>query len=280
MHSKEFSIEIGGKKITALFSDLANQANGSIILKSEGTVVMATAVISKDGKRNPGFFNLTVEYLEKFYAAGKILGSQFNHREAKPTDQAFLSARMTDRTIRPLFDQRIKNAVQVIITILAVGKADPKVLGINAVSIALHISDIPWKGPVGAVHISKTIGENEVQVNNYIPTKNEPVYSLDLLICGKDKTINMIESMAFETKEEDMGSYFDLAIEEISKWEEFQKMLRKELGKEKIIIPIPEIPVEIISLFDEKIKIPLDKIFSVIKVRRLHMKQRCFGKNL
>ncbi len=259
MNSKEFEVEIGGKKITALFSDLAEQANGSIILKSEGTVVMATAVISKDGKRNPGFFNLTVDYLEKFYAAGKILGSQFNHREARPSDQAFLSARMTDRTIRPLFDHRIKNAVQVIITIIAVGKADPKTLGVNAASIALHISDIPWAGPIGAVHISKTHADNEIKVNNYIPTEDESVYALDLLVCGKDKTINMIESMAFELSEEEIGNSFDLAIAEITKWEEFQNKLRKELGKEKVAIPIPEIPASVIELFNEKIKPTLDK---------------------
>ena len=91
MHKQEFEVEIGGRKITALFSDLADQANGSVMLKCEGTVVMATAVISKDGKSNPGFFNLTVEYMEKFYAAGKILGSQFTRREGRPSDQATLA---------------------------------------------------------------------------------------------------------------------------------------------------------------------------------------------
>ena len=156
MQSKEYEVEIGGKKITAIFSDLAEQANGSVMLKCEGTVIMATAVISKSGDNNPGFFNLTVEYLEKFYAAGKILGSQFSRREGRPSDQAILAARMTDRTIRPLFDHHIKNAVQVIITVIAIGKADPKTLAVNAASIVLHVSDIPWKGPVGAVHISKT----------------------------------------------------------------------------------------------------------------------------
>jgi polyribonucleotide nucleotidyltransferase len=75
MQNKEYEIEIGGKKIIASFNDLADQANGSVMLKSGGTVVLTTAVISKDGNSNPGFFNLTVEYLEKFYASGKILGS-------------------------------------------------------------------------------------------------------------------------------------------------------------------------------------------------------------
>jgi len=259
MHSKEYDLEIGGKKITAVFSDLAEQANGSVILKSEGTVVMATAVISKDGKRNPGFFNLTVEYLEKFYASGKILGSQYRHREGRPSDQAILAARLTDRTIRPLFDQRIKNAVQVIITVLAVGKADPKTLGVNATSIALHVSDIPWAGPVGAVHVSKAIESKETLIDNYIPTDNDPVYSLELMVCGKDKTINMLESMAFEVEEEEMGKCFDMAVDEITKWEDFQEKLRKELGKEKLVFKIPDVLPENVKLFEEKIKPELDK---------------------
>jgi polyribonucleotide nucleotidyltransferase len=254
MNNKEYELEIGGKKITALFSDLADQANGSVILKSEGTVVMATACISKDGKSNPGFFNLTVEYLEKFYAAGKILGSQYNRREGRPSDQAILAARVIDRTIRPLFDHHIKNAVQVIVTVIAVGKADPKTLGVNAASVALCMSDIPWNGPIGSVHISKAKGEQEVKVNNYIPNADEAVYDLDLLVCGKEGTINMIESMAFELGEEEMGKCFDLAVSEISKWEAFQNQIHKEQGKVKLSFPKPEIPKEIIEIFDTRVK--------------------------
>ncbi len=254
MHSKEFEVEIGGKKIVAVFSDLADQANGSVMLKCEGTVILATAVISADGSKNPGFFNLTVEYLEKFYAAGKILGSQFMRREGRPSDQAILAARMTDRTIRPLFDHHIKNAVQVIITVLAVGKADPKTLAVNAASIVLHVSDIPWGGPVGAVHVSKTKEDNTLKINDYIPNSDEPVYALDLLICGKEQTINMIEAMAFELSEDEMGSCFDMAVAEISKWEIFQEMLRKEIGKEKMVFEKPEASTDVIELFDAKIK--------------------------
>ena len=263
MQNKEYEIEIGGKKIIASFNDLANQANGSVMLKSEGTVVLATAVISKDGNSNPGFFNLTVEYLEKFYSSGKILGSQYNRREGRPSDQAILAARITDRTIRPLFDQHIKNAVQVIATVIAIGEADPKVLAVNAASIAISVSDIPWNGPVGAVHISKKKGEDEIKINNYIPNEDEPVYDLDLLVCGKDQGINMIESMAYETKEDEMGACFDLAISEITKWEEFQNMIKKEIGKEKLSFPKPEVSQEIVSLFEEKIAPKLkDGIFS------------------
>ncbi len=263
MQSKEYEVEIGGKKIIAMFSDLADQANGSVILKSEGTVVMATAVISKDGAKNMGFFNLTVEYLEKFYAAGKILGGQYNKREGRPSDQAILAARMIDRTIRPLFDQHIKNAVQVIVTVIAIGDTDPKTLGINAVSIALHMSDIPWNGPVGAIHISRTKENQDIKVNHYIAAEDEAVYEIDLLVCGKDKTINMIEAMSFELGEEEMGKCFDIASVEISKWEDFQKKLYSEFGKTKLSFPKQQIASDDIALFDEKIKPMLEeKLFS------------------
>jgi polyribonucleotide nucleotidyltransferase len=263
MQSKEYEFEVGGKKIVAVFSDLANQANGSVILTCEGTVVMATAVISKNGDSNPGFFNLTVEYLEKFYASGKILGSQFNRREGRPSDQAVLASRMIDRTIRPLFDHHIKNAVQVIITVIAVGHADPKTLGINAASVALHVSDIPWAGPIGAVQISKTPEDNNPQVNHYIPNNGESVYTLDLLVCGKDKTINMIEAMAYEISDADMGACFDLASTEISKWEDFQNKARTEMGKPKLDFPKLETPADVIALFAERVQPMLEaKLFS------------------
>ncbi len=258
MHSQEFEVEIGGKKIVAVFSDLADQANGSVMLKCEGTVVMATAVISKDGSKNLGYFNLTVEYLEKFYAAGKILGSQFSRREGRPSDQAILAARVIDRTIRPLFDHHIKNAVQVIITVIAIGKADPKTLGINAASIALHVSDIPWNGPIGSVHVSKTKQDQTLKINDYIPNADEPVYALDLLVCGKDQTINMIEAMAFEIADEEMGKCFDMAVTEITKWEKFQKMLSATFHKEKLSFPIQEASAEVITLFNERVKPMID----------------------
>ncbi|MEK7105848.1 MAG: hypothetical protein AAB895_00640, partial [Patescibacteria group bacterium] len=165
---------------------------------------------------------------------------------------------MTDRTIRPLFDHHIKNAVQVIITVIAIGKADPKTLAVNAASIVLHVSDIPWKGPVGAVHISKTKEDQTLKINDYIPNADEPVYALDLLVCGKDKSINMIEAMAFELSDEEMGKCFDMAVTEITKWEDFQNKLRKEFGKEKLSFPKLETPTDVIELFNEKVKPMLD----------------------
>ena len=102
MNKKEYSVEIGGKTLTATFSDLADQAHGSVMLRCADTVVLATACMSKDKQKGLGFFNLTVDLVERFYAAGKILGSQFLHREGRPSIDAVLGSRIIDRTLRPL----------------------------------------------------------------------------------------------------------------------------------------------------------------------------------
>src|SRR5665213_2153041 len=119
MESKTFSMEIGGKTLTAEFTDLAEQANGSVILRYGNTAVLATAVMSAKTRDDIDYFPLTVDYEERFYAAGKILGSRFIKREGRPSEQATLSGRVVDRTIRPLFPSHIRNEIQVVITLLA-----------------------------------------------------------------------------------------------------------------------------------------------------------------
>lgn len=254
MKSREYTLEVGGKTMTAIFSDLAEQAHGSVILKCQDTIVLATAVISKDGKNNPGFFNLTVEYLEKNYAAGLILGGQYNKREGRPSDEAVLSARIIDRTIRPLFEHHIKNAVQVVVTVLAVGAADPGVLGVNAASIALATSNIPWNGPVGAVQIGRAKGTTDVKYDPFIVNNGESGYSLDLTVCGKEGKVVMVEAMAFEESNQNMGAHFDMAIEHITKIENWQKELVQKEGKEKLSFPKPELPETVKWLFTERIE--------------------------
>ncbi len=257
METKEYSIEVGGKTVTAVFSNLADQANGSVILKCAGTMVLATAVISKDGRGNMGYFNLTVEYLEKYYAAGVILGGQFNKREGRPSDKAILNSRVIDRTLRPLFDQRMKNAVQVITTVLSLGDMDPGILAVNAASLAIATSDIPWRGPVGAVHISMPKGGDRagaLLVNSYTPSIGEPAYDLDLTVCGKEKNLVMIEAMTFEYGEDTLSKALALASEEITKLEEWQKKIVSEIGKVKLTIDMPVLPAEIPALFTTNIE--------------------------
>src|ERR1700690_252946 len=164
MHKKEYSVEIAGKTMTAIFSDLAEQAQGSVILKYGETIVLATACMSKDKQQGLGYFNLTVDYVEKFYAAGKILGSRFVRREGRPSEEAILACREIDRTLRPLFDQSMRHAVQVIVTVISVDENDPTILAVNAASLALAVSNIPWAGPVGCVRIGK-YNTDSLQIN-------------------------------------------------------------------------------------------------------------------
>ena len=158
MQSKSYSIDVGGKTMTAEFTDLAEQANGSVILRYGDTAVLATAVMSARTRDDIDYFPLTVDYEERFYAAGAILGSRYLRREGRPSDNAILSGRVVDRTIRPLFPQHIRNEVQVVITVLALNDEDADQVAVNAASLALATSDIPWNGPVAAVRIGQKDG--------------------------------------------------------------------------------------------------------------------------
>ena len=254
MTKKEYSVEIGGKTLTAVFSDLAEQADGSVMLKYGETIVLATACMSKDSQAGLGFFNLTVDYAEKFYAAGKILGSRFVRREGKPSEEAILASRVIDRTLRPLFDQSIKHAVQVIVTVLSVDDNDPTILAINAASLALLVSDIPWEGPVGAVRIGK-YDEDTLKINPFqnLRLLDDTLYKFDLTVCGKDGNINMIEASAHQSTEEEIEEALVLASAEITKLENFQKGIAKEIGKEKRIIEKGVITPESVELFNKNI---------------------------
>ena len=236
MQKKEYSIEIGGKTLTAIFTDLAEQAHGSVMLKYGETIVLATACMSKDKQAGLGYFNLTVDYVEKFYAAGKILGSRYVRREGKPSEEAILASRVIDRTLRPLFDQSIRHAVQVIVTVISVDDNDPTILAVNAASLALAVSNIPWAGPVGCVRIGKYDSENLTINPPQILRLGEAPYKFDLTVCGKDSNINMIEASAHQNTEEELEEALQKASAEITKLENFQKKIVSEIGKEKRII--------------------------------------------
>jgi len=254
MQKKEYSMEIGGKTLTAEFSDLTDQANGSVILRYGNTVVLATAVMAKKAKEGAGWFPLTVDYEEKFYAAGQILGSRFMRREGRPTDEAILTARVTDRTIRPLFEQHIRNDIQVVITVLSIDKDDPDILAINAASLALATSNIPWDGPVSAVRVAKRKPENSLEINPEYTFRDEEDLEFEMVICGKDGNINMVEANGKEIGEDVTEEAFKKAFEEIEKLQEFQKQIISDIGKEKIVIEKPEISKEAKELFKEKIE--------------------------
>jgi polyribonucleotide nucleotidyltransferase len=259
MKSKKYELEIGGEKLTAEFTDLAENAHGSVLLRLGDTTVLATAVMSK-GEKDLEYFPLSVEYEERFYASGQILGSRFVRREGRPSDEAILSGRIVDRTIRPLFDSNLRNEIQVVVTVLSLDKYDPDVLGVVASSLALGTSDIPWNGPVSAVRIGKMKNSEEFLVNPSYEIRNPLVggaegvdYELDLIACGRDGTINMIEVGANEASEEILMKALDKAKEELEKIQKFQEKIIGEIGKKKIEVKKTEIPEDLQKAFDAQV---------------------------
>lgn len=257
METKTFSTKIGGKELVAEFTDLAEQAHGSVILRYGNTAVLATAVMSSRTRDDIDYFPLTVEYEERFYAAGQILGSRFARREGRPSEQAILSGRVVDRTIRPLFPQHLRNEVQVIITVLSLDEDDPDMVAVNAASLALSVSDIPWHGPVAAVRIGKT--KDGEYITNPTYAQRAAHMSLDVLACGKDATINMIEVAATEASEEEVGESFLLASKVHSEILSWQHSIVSEIGKTKRSAEKPEIPEALETLYASQFKEKLEQ---------------------
>ncbi len=250
MQQTSFELELGGKKLTATFSDLADQANGSVILRYGETAVLVTAVMGKKDKNDIDYFPLTVDYEERFYAAGQILGSRFIRREGRPSDDAILSGRVVDRTIRPLFNQAMRKDVQVVITVLSIDEDDPDVLGVIAASLALGTSDIPWNGPVSAVRIGKKKGSNAFEINPPYASRNADDSELDLLVCGKNNTITMIEVGAKVVPEPVLADAFTEAMKQLEVVQEFQKKVIAEMGKQKKEFVAPPVNPKIQEAFE------------------------------
>ncbi|MEK7133267.1 MAG: polyribonucleotide nucleotidyltransferase, partial [Patescibacteria group bacterium] len=197
------------------------------------------------------YFPLTVDYEEKFYAAGEILGSRFLRREGRSSDNAILTGRLIDRTIRPLFDQKIRNEVQVIVLVLSYDEENaPDVPAIIAASLALGVSNIPWNGPIAGI---RAIKKDDQFILNPANSQREKA-SLETLICGKDGKINMVEAEAKEAPEKDAIKGFQLALKEIDKINDWQKEIIKEIGQEKIKPVIAEELKGFRELFQKHIK--------------------------
>lgn len=249
MQSKIFQTEFGGKTLTAEFNDLALFANGSVVLRYGETVILVTAAMGKNDNAGLPYFPLSVEFEEKFYAAGEILGSRFMRREGRPSDEAVLSARIVDRTIRPLFPSHLKVDVQIVVTVLAIGEDDPDVLGVIGASLALGVSDIPWQGPVSAVRLLKKRGSSEVIINPTYLDRLQAEVDLEVLACGKDGKINMIETAAAEKVETEIVTLLNQAISEHQQLQTFQEKIIMELGKEKRQFTVPEVPQALSDFF-------------------------------
>lgn len=229
------SLEIGGRTLTFEVGRFAEQATSAVLASYGETIVLATVVAAKP-KADLGYFPLSVEFAERLYSGGRIKGSRWVKREGRPTDDAVLTGRLIDRSIRPLFPKGFMNDVQVVVTVLSVDlENDPGVVAINAVSTALAISPIPWNGPIGAVRLGY-VSPKEGEQGHFLlnPTQTEmPDCDMDLVVSGTDEKILMIEAGANQVSEAVVLQAFKAAKVESGNIVTTINALVKEIGKEK-----------------------------------------------
>ena len=244
MDIKKWSIQWGGRELTVEVGKFALQANSSCTVRYGDTVVLATVVKSKNIRANIDYFPLMVDFEEKLYAAGKIKGSRFIKREGRPSDEAILSGRMVDRSIRPLFDERIRNDVQVVLTALAVdGENDAAIVSLLAASIVLSISTIPWDGPIGAARIG--LKDDNFVLNATGKEIEESGFSL--VVAGTPDKLVMVEAGTKETPEDQLLSAMKWGLKQCDPIIEFIKKIQKDLNVKKMTIEeaVEETPLTI-----------------------------------
>jgi polyribonucleotide nucleotidyltransferase len=259
--SKKYSTTVGKQTVTFETGKLAGQAGGAVTFGTPESIVFAAATMG-DVREGIDFFPLTVEYEERMYAGGKIPGSFFR-REGRPGTEAILVSRLTDRPLRPLFKDGMRNEVQVIMFSLSSDGMNPlDVLAINAASAAIMISDIPWGGPVGAVRVGRVNGEFVVN-----PTYPEMDASdLDLRIAGTKDAILMVECGANEIPEDVMVAALELGHQSIQPLIELQLKMQAEVGKAKrevtLFVPSDEIRKKVFDRVSGPMNALLDKPLS------------------
>lgn len=234
---QKFTAEINGKELTFEVGRFAGQAGGACTVQYGGTVVLATAVMSKTLRDGIDYFPLLVDYEERLYAAGKIKGSRFIKREGRPSDEAILTSRLVDRSVRPFFDETMRNDVQVVLTVLSVDQEnDPDILSLIAASGALSISNIPWQGPIAGVRVGRI--NNEWVLNPTYDAREKS--ELDLVISSKEDKIVMIESGGNQITEDITFEAIQFGQKHIKKIIDLINEMQAKVGKKKEIIEIGE----------------------------------------
>ena len=236
MSKQVFSTDFYGKNLTVEVGELAKQANGSVLVRYDDTVILSTAVAGKEPK-SVDFFPLTVTYEEKLYSVGKIPGG-FLKREGRPSEHGTLTARMIDRPIRPLFADGFRNEVQVVNTVLSVDQqASPEMAAMLGASLALCVSDIPFNGPIAGVNVGLIDGEFTINAG---PEEMERSL-INLEVAGTKDAINMVEADAKEVDEDTMLNALMFGHEAIKELIAFEEKVVEACGKEKIEIPLFEL---------------------------------------
>ena len=253
--AKYFSTTLGGKEVTFETGRIARLAGGSVILRQGDSMMFAAATMG-DVREGTDFFPLTVDYEERMYAGGKIPGSFFR-REGRPSTDATLVARLTDRPLRPLFPEGMRNEVQVVLMSLSADTENPlDMLAINAASAALMISDIPFSGPVGAVRVGFVDGKLVVN-----PSLQEmEVSTLDLRVAGTKEAILMVEAGANEVTEILMAEALQLAHESIQPIIDAQLRMAAEVGKAKREVKLAEKDANLLAQAKDAIRARLEAL--------------------
>lgn len=231
---KSYILEVGGKKFIVEIGGIAEQAQSSVLVRLGQTVVLVTITVAQKPREGIDFFPLVVDFEERFYAAGRLKKSRFIKREGRPSDEAIITARMIDRTIRPFFDSRIRNDVQVVVTCLSFdGENDPDIPALLGTSIALSISGLPWNGFIAPLRIGYKEGKFI-----YNPTYEErQKSSFDFVVCLKENLVSMVELEAKEVGENILLESLKNSTAIFKKITDFIKLIKEEVkAKEKLLL--------------------------------------------
>ena len=254
--SKKYIALVGGKSVIFETGKLAQQAGGSVTVRLGDTIVFSAATMSPEPKAGQDFFPLTVEYEERMYAGGKIPGSFFR-REGRPSTEAILVARLTDRPIRPLFPQDMRNEVQVISFSISADLENPlDILAINSASAALAISNIPWGGPIGAVRVGRIDGQ--FIANPTFPQMEDS--DLDLRLAGTRDAILMVECGAKELPEDVMVEALQFGHKSIQPLIEAQEKMAAEMGKPKTEVQLFSLSQDLYQKVFQQVSAKLEAI--------------------
>src|SRR3989339_879490 len=227
---KQWSTQWGGRTLTIEVGKLALQANASCTVRYGDTMILATAIMSSK-KSDMDFFPLSVRFQEKLSAAGKIKGSRFMKREGRPSDWVELSGRIIDRSIRPLFDDTMRNEIQVILTPLSIdGTAETQAVGLIAASAALSMSNIPWNGPIGGAAVGRKDGAFILNPTDEMVKEGD----LDMIVAGSPEKLVMVEAGATEITDTDFVDAMKWGCNELQPVIELIKKIQSEIGQEKV----------------------------------------------
>jgi len=246
------TIVLSGKTITIETGRFGAQASGSVTVRCGDTIVNAAVVASKKIKEGIDYFPLSLDYQEKLYAGGVISSSRFIKREGRPNENEILTGRVIDRSLRPLFDQRSRNEVQIMVSPLSIDTVEePEILAVIAASAAVAVSDYPWAGPVGAVRVGMS-ADGQYIVN---PTQEQKDTSpLDLLVSGPKGGISMVEAGANEVSEENMIGALRFAQENVDIIATAINKFAEENGKKKRTLVFAEKNPEVEKIVKSEIK--------------------------